>query len=968
MENSELLSSFLQEAQEVMTALETGVSALHTTDSTEHDPDHMGRLGVLAHRLKGSAGLYGFPQLSKMAALLERILDSRPELSGHERHLYLNLLDTSNTVLERGLARIVAGELESDLGLAFTRMGGAGQLQELLRLSPDAFKPRPSSHLLHHEEHDALLHGTTQEMSEAEQVSVEDSLRQFVQENAEVWEYFAPEIREHLGGLSNQLNQDAPDLDVMFRAAHTIKGSSFMVGLSALGDFAHCTEDLLGAVRDGTVRLDTPVREVLNAAVDNMERLMQVADGAQHELTGPLEAVRQKLVALASGEKEAVAPATTQAGEANTNLAVTDASVAQTSAPENASIRVPSRQLEALMEQMAELVTARARLGRTLSRLDELQNAMLESQQRFQRTVRDFEERHLNPDMVRGTEGDGTVPDGAPGGSASGAGMQGTDLTQQFDELEFDTYNDLNILARSITELSADFAEVRRRLSDSVIELHDENDQLGKLLRRLRLDVSQTSRVGFTQVTGRLKRWAREHAERFEFIIDGDETRADSAVLQRLGEPLLHLLNNALHHGLGSAEQRLATGKPARGKVWLRAEQRANFLDVTVEDDGMGLNLENIRSRALERGLRSAQELSSMTPDELSRLILLPGLSTAEQVNTMVGRGVGMDVVATTTRQLGGELLIRTTPGQGTAITLRLPTSRRIMDILQVKVAEQPLAFAISSIRALRELSMEDLGIGEQGFEVPFEGKDLPILDLREMWGAAGNSDTYLIVVLSSMSGDVAVRVDEFGRIEESSVTPPSPLLSKLEYLSGTALSASGEVLPILDPLGLTRLAKNPDAWLKRQAQTAATTKQARLLLVDDSLSVRRVVSRMLERGGWQVETANDGQHALEMLQADPNFDAVISDLEMPRMNGYEFLTAARARSSTANLPVMIMTTRAGEKHQRLAFQLGAQDYFTKPVNEALLLRRIGTILAGAPVNTAPLGGGSAGNNPGVHP
>lgn len=927
MEQNELLSAFLSEAQEVMTALEERVDALASTHEVQERHERLGQLGILAHRLKGSAGLYGFPQFSRLAGLMERVLDSRPNLHGEQREQLQQLLRVTNAALRQCLNDILNGQGELALGLNFSRMGGTALLQSLLSSSPDAFRHRSPDH------QQALLE--TELTPEPQQAHagapgtlperLEDQLQQFVKDNPEVWEYFEPEVLEHLQHLRTQLELPESDLDVMFRSAHTIKGSSYMVGFQALGDFAHRAEDLLGAVRDGLVRLEPVVLETLHAALDVMERAVRIASGAQEEVAAPLESVKARLQALASGQTAPAAPVTTSP---------TDVHQGRSSGSENASIRVPARQLESLMDQMGELVSSRARLGLSLTRLDELQGAMQDSQLRFQRTVRDFEERHLNPDMVRaGPEQD------------ANARMQGADLTQQFDELEFDSYNDLNILARSITELSADFSELRRRLTDSVKVLQEEHEQYGKLLRRMRLEVSRTSRVNFSQVTGRLKRWARERRDRLDFIVEGDETRVDSFILQRIGDPLLHLLTNALHHGIGTAQDRLAAGKSVRGKVWLRARQRGNFLEITVQDDGRGLDIGAISERALAKGLRSASELAHLSHDELCRLILLPGLSTAEQVNTVAGRGVGMDVVATTVRQLGGDLLIQSESGQGTTFTLRLPTTQRIMDILPVNVGSVTLAFAVSAIKALREFNESDLVIGEQGHQVVFEGQHLPLLDLREFWGAYTETETYRLVILSGLAGDVAVRVDDFGRIEEASVTPPSPLLSKTEFLSGTAISSGGEALPILDSQGLLRLARRPETWLQPETHGELAARSARLLLVDDSLSVRRLVGRMLERGGYEVVTANDGQEALELLQQDGDFGAVITDLEMPRMNGYELLSSLRARSATARLPLLIMTTRAGEKHQRLAFQLGASDYFTKPVNEALLLRRLGSIL-----------------------
>lgn len=932
MQNSELLESFIQEAGEVMTGLEAGVARLQATPGQPFALEDMEQLSVLAHRMRGTAGLYGYPQLSTLSGLMERLLDARPNLEGEHRSRFLALLNTINSVLRGGLASLQRGGSDRDLGLIFTRQGGTALLQGLVQEVPGEFQMRNARHL---PQHRADLLEEEEPGTEELPQGLEGELRQFVKENSEVWEYFAPEVQEHLGNLRSEFEKgEQADLNVMFRAAHTIKGSSFMVGLNPLGHFAHRMEDLLGALREDAVPNNAEVQRTLNASVDLMDDLTRVAEGADLNVQARHDELLAGLQALATGQ--VAAPA------APAQVADTAATV---SAPVNSSVRVPAQRLEDLLEQVSEVVTARARMTRLMKRLDDLQGGMQASQQRFQRTVRDFEERYLNPDMVR-------VQDDA------GASMGSGNLTEQFAELEFDSYNDLNILSRSITELSADFAEVRRNLSDTVAELNEENEKLGKLVRQLRVDVSQTSRVPFTQASTRLRRWARQQNLPFDLHVEGEDVQLESNLLQRIVDPLLHLLTNAVYHGLQGgqtpAETRLAQGKPERGQVWLRAETKENFIDITVADDGQGLNLARIRERALERGLRSAQELDQMTDSDLSRLILLPGLSTAEAVGNVTGRGVGMDVVATAVRALGGELLIQSEQNVGTAFTLRLPITQRILDVLKVDLGDENVAaFPVSSVQAIRDIPLDQADQAEDvhgTLHVNFMGEQVPVVDARVMWGvdvtdAVHAETSSRLVFLNTITGLVAVRVAEFGSIEEVSVTPPTGLLAKLDYLAGTTVSATGEALPLLEPLGLSRLARRPDLWLDSSAATETRTSR-RVLLVDDSLSVRRLVGRMLERGGLTVETANDGQEALDKLQLDDTFDAVITDLEMPRMNGYELISALRARAQNARTPILVMTTRAGDKHQRLAFQLGANDYFTKPVNEALLLRRLGSLLS----------------------
>ncbi|WP_135229054.1 Hpt domain-containing protein [Deinococcus fonticola] len=931
MQNSELLESFIQEAGEVMTGLEAGVAGLHAAPGQQFAQE-MESLSVLAHRMKGTAGLYGYPQMSTLSGLLERLLDSKPRLEGEHQQQFLSLLHTINSVLRGGLNALRRGGSDRDLGLIFTQEGGTALLQRLVQEVPGEFQMRSARHLAQpqpDQEDQAAP-------AEAAPQGLEGELRQFVKDNAEVWEYFAPEVQEHLTNLRTELERgEEADLNVMFRAAHTIKGSSFMVGLQPLGDFAHRLEDLLGALREDAVPNNPEVQRTLHASVDLMDDLARVAEGAELSVQARRDDLLVRLRALATGQLAAAAP---------TPAPTPETAGLGAGAPINSSIRVPAQRLEALLEQVSEVVTARARMTRLLERLDDLQAGMQTSQQRFQRTVRDFEERYLNPDMVRVTDD-------------PGASMGSGNLMEQFAELEFDSYNDLNILSRSITELSADFAEVRRNLSDTVASLGEENEKLGKLVRQLRVDVSQTSRVPFTQASTRLRRWARQQQLPFDLHVEGEDVQLESNLLQRIVDPLLHLLTNAVYHGLQGGqtdpEQRAAQGKPERGQVWLRAETKDSFIDVTVADDGQGLNLERIRERALERGLRSAQELDQMPASDVARLILLPGLSTAEQVGSVAGRGVGMDVVATAVRSLGGELLIQSERHIGTAFTLRLPITQRILDILKVDLGNATVAaFPVSSVRAIRDLAPQQISEHQGVLHAPFQDEQVPVIDARVLWGvdvaAADPGASLRLVFLSTVSGLVAVRVAEFGSIEEVSVTPPVGLLGKLDYLAGTTVSVTGEALPLLEPLGLLRLTRRPDLWLDSRARSESGLIR-RVLLVDDSLSVRRLVGRMLERGGLQVETANDGQEALDKLQLDDTFDAVITDLEMPRMNGYELISALRARAQNTHTPILVMTTRAGDKHQRLAFQLGANDYFTKPVNEALLLRRLGTLLSAQP-------------------
>ncbi|WP_261665386.1 Hpt domain-containing protein [Deinococcus sp. Marseille-Q6407] len=1102
--NNELLRFFFEDVRDTMAGINERLQHLKAAPSHAEAAPQMEALGVLTHRLRGSAGLYGFPQMAQLASVAERLLMPQPQLRPELQDTYTEVICDIVAALDTAIGEAQASGQEGNLGLSFAQSGAPQKMSQLLRAQPEAFH-LAQGHLRGPAAEEMEAEAATDPAAQPQGTAVPSTsdvlgtqLRDFARDNAEVWEYFAPEVLEHVDTLQSGLDAAEPDIAALFRSAHTIKGSAYMVGLQPLGDFAHRLEDLLGAVRDQRQELEGPVSETLELSSDLIAQMVQVAGGADAALDEPTARLSLRLQLLAGGHdwaeviaREAQRTAAAQAALAAGPIAGPETSALETElaafgrengdvldyfAPEvqehidalraqlersdddisidemfrsahtikgssymvglqplgdfahrledlfgavrdgaqrldgpvldtidqaadvlarmlelvqggqgkvaadaaqlgerlqllalgrswesvldaertaepraaapqsrpaallpaRTSVRVDTRRLENLMDQVGDLVVSRARLEQALGQFAALQSALDQSQARFSRTVRDFEERYLNPDMVT----DRTADTGR-------TAVQGTDLSEQFDELEFDTYNDLNILARSMTELAADFSEVRSRFETGLRTLQEESEDLGKLTRRLRLDLSRTSRVPFSGTAGRLRRWACEREDRLSLSIEGESTEVDTAVLQQLAEPLLHLLNNAASHGIAAPEVRRAAGKPEKGEVTVQVNEAGNFLEVTVADDGQGLDLDAIRIRALEKGLRSAQELEQMSQSDLARLILLPGLSTAQTVSSEAGRGVGMDVVASTLRQMGGDLLIRSAPGQGTAFTMRIPTNQRITDLLTCRVGDSEVAFAVGTVRVLLERRAGELLSGEGGPELLLDGERLPVIDLRRIWGVDQPSDSYSLVVLNSVAGDVAVRVDSFGDIDETAVGALGGALAQLDYLSGTAVSASGQAMPIIDPAGVARLARRRDMWLRPEVRGPVIARQAaRVLLVDDSLSVRRLVSRMLERGGYEVVTAADGQEALDLLQLDTRFDLVISDLEMPRMNGYELLSSLRARPATAALPLVVMTTRAGEKHQRLAFQLGANDYFSKPVDEALLLRRLGSMLS----------------------
>jgi chemosensory pili system protein ChpA (sensor histidine kinase/response regulator) len=591
------------------------------------------------------------------------------------------------------------------------------------------------------------------------------------------------------------------------------------------------------------------------------------------------------------------------------------------------------------MNLAGDMITLRSRLDIQLERFADLHRLLNASRSRMLRTIADFEEQYLNPRL--NAEGKTSTPQ-----SEVKRGFD-TNLSQLFNELEFDTYNDLNILARSVSEMANDVSEIQSQFDDLFGGIQRESQQLQKLSRQLRQEVSRARMVPAGQLYGLLRRLLRDQDDKaYKLETSGETVEFDNMILEGVADPLVHLIRNAIVHGIEPQEERLAKGKAATGTISLRAFHRGNHVYLEVEDDGAGLDLEALKRQAVAKGFKRQDEIETMSHEEACQLIFIPGLSTARSVTTEAGRGVGMDAVAASVRRLKGELQMQTEKDLGTLFTLKLPLTLLISEALMVELAGHRFAFAAELVETLRSVSAKEILNHENKHYLWFAGERIPVYDLRKVLalGPSLEQDEVTLVITYSEGQRLAFQVDALAELEEVVVRGLSQDLSALYYLSSATISAEGEVIALLEPSGLARLAQQESQVTQMREATPHETQARRLLLVDDSVSVRRVVSKMLERADYEVATAADGQAALELFIQGERFDAVLTDLEMPRMNGYELIEELRHRPDTSRTPIIVMTTRAGEKHRNLAFEIGATDYFSKPINDIQLLARLSSV------------------------
>jgi chemosensory pili system protein ChpA (sensor histidine kinase/response regulator) len=1057
--NEQLFDAFIFDIHDALATFESAAEEL----GHDYNTESLKELGILAHRIKGTAALYNYPQLSRLAELVEKLMEHGEKIPEENMPLLLDFLERAMVCFRGNLETITETGREGEIGLQLSALGGSQLFRTILRAAPEAFlrerekviekgfvesadivgdlrnffvangdsweffAPEANEHLdmiattldatqqgasseditqlfrsthtlkgaaymidfkplgdLAHRLEDLMVlvreggkpfdervrhalseggqvlrlmlasaEGQTTDLVERlknvnvtlaqelgqetpEQVAapsdlelLEQGLRQFKDENSEVWEYFAPEVQDNLNEMDRNLtllqegNHSEDVVTTIFRAGHTIKGAAYTVNFNALGDLAKDVESISRALRETSDFQVTEVTDAMSAGYRALSEMMKAANGLDHQLGEALTTFETLYTPLNLDDDVATVQEEVRRVDTRTS-----------------TIRVSLNKIDTLMNLAGEIVITRAKLDSQVGRFSEISTVLEASRRRMVRTTAEFEEKYLNPrlrDMSQAT---------AP--QQSGAATSGlkNSINEMFDELEFDTYSDLNILARSVSEMTNDLSEVQGQLDRFTRGLSQEIEQVQRLSRALRNEVSRTRLVPMSQLYNRLRRLVKQSDMNKFYTLQtaGESVEMDAAILEDITDPMLHLVKNAIAHGVETRDERLRQSKDEAGSITLRAYPQGNYIFVEVQDDGAGINVGAVKAKALEKGLRSETDLARLSDEEAVNLIFLPGLSTAKEVTTDAGRGVGMDAVATNLRKLGGDISIATELGKGTRFTLRLPLTLLVSEAMIVKSGGQSFAFPVNSVKTLRYVAADQL----TGSEVNIGEQLLPLYHLHELLqlplGAQGFERA--VAVLETGAGQVAVSVDEFAQIDEVVIKSLGETLQKLSYVSGATISSRGEVILLLDPANLVRLAgQGVRRAVSYTPAVAAPVQQQtlRLLLVDDSVSVRKVVGKMLMRSGYDVVTANDGQDAIDLLRQG-TFDVVLTDLEMPRVNGYELIEDLRRRYTSETLPIVVMTTRAGEKHMNLALELGADNYLTKPVDETKLLNFLRTL------------------------
>ncbi len=691
------------------------------------------------------------------------------------------------------------------------------------------------------------------------------------------------------------------------RLLHSLKGSARMAGAMSLGAHLHQLESQL---EDGLAGQDTAAT---------------LADALAHGL----DRCEQMIDTLALGERSAPGgPPAAAAGEAAVPPAAARSDEAE--ALTSPTLRVRAERVDRFVNQAGEIGVARSRID---GELRTLRRSLLDLTENVIRLRNQLREVEIQAEVQMQSR-------------IAQAGVHAGD----FDPLELDRYTRLQELTRMMAESVNDVTTVQQNLLHNLDGADLALNSQARMARELQQGLMQVRMLPFDSLASRLYRVvrqsARELGKRATLDLRGGRIEIDRSVLEQMAAPLEHLLRNAVAHGIEPPAVRSAAGKPETGIIELTVSQEGNEIAITIADDGAGLDLERIAARARERGLIGADE----HPDErrLTNLIFVSGFSTATELSAVSGRGVGMDVVKAQTAAAGGRVDVSSRRGEGTRFSIRLPLTLAVTQALLVQGGGRTWAIPSNMVVQAMELKPDALLSMQTAHGIDWQGEHYPYRYLPRLLGdreVRPEEQRYnWVLLLRAGAQTLALHVDGLRGNQEIIVKNAGPQLTRIVGMSGATVLGDGEIVLILNPVALASrsLAEAVDS-LGLDASTADAPPPLHLptvMVVDDSLTVRKITGRLLEREGYRVLTAKDGVDALEQL-IDTLPDVVLSDIEMPRMDGFDLVRNIRADARLAHLPVIMITSRLAEKHRRYAEEVGANHYLGKPYQEEELLELV---------------------------
>jgi two-component system, chemotaxis family, sensor histidine kinase and response regulator PixL len=633
------------------------------------------------------------------------------------------------------------------------------------------------------------------------------------------------------------------------------------------------------------------------------------------------------------------------------------------------TIRVATKQLEEIGDLFGELTIDRNGLNLNLQGLRQLVLNLQSKVKQLEQSNFKLREAYDLTDTARPDPQDPqatwiqTASDSSLGTNL--ASNLSSNFTSELDILEFDRYSELHLLSQDVMDNIVQIEELTTDLDLQLNDTERTNRDLNRTSKQLQTGLTQVRMRSISELFNRFPRAIRnlsiEHSKPINLQLKGGTTLVERSILEALNDPLMHLVRNAFDHGIEPSSVRRANGKPDTGTIEINATYRGNQTVITISDDGGGIDLDKIRAKVKKMGIDD-KEIANFKDSELIDLIFEPGFSTADKLTDLSGRGVGMDVVRTNIRSLRGDVFVDTKLGKGSTFTITVPFTLSVIRVLIVEVNGLWLAIPSNIVEEIILLKSDQIinTAGQkmlqwEGFTVrliqPAQYLRLPSFHQQVATSSLPTINCPTALMIEQGQDLVAVEIDKFWGEQEVTIRQPQGNVKLPPGFTGCTILGDGRIVPLLDAIEFIRwidgdVASSTGGVLNLltaettppTASPIATTQKQRVLIVDDSINVRRFVALTLEKAGYLVEQAKDGQEAIEKLQAGLVAQAVVCDVEMPRMDGYGFLATVKGLAPFKHIPVLMLTSRSGDKHRKIAMNLGASGYFAKPFKEQELL------------------------------
>ena len=976
----ELVEIFAEEAEDHLSTITDGLDRLRVD---HNDMEAIGDIRRSAHTLKGAAGAVGSPAVSNLAYRIETLLNLLLEQERGATETQVNLcLDAGDLLSDILVMETDFDELALQLqkvSIAFDEQIEIVTAQESDEpLADEAETETVEANLSDDSDSDSE---TTEpivdaEVSDTEVQKIREQLTSGMTLPKELVDIFAEEAEDHLrsmyAGLQKMKNDrtDTDSLGQVRRSTHTLKGAAAAVGLEIITRLTHRMEDLLDHLAESqTVPTESQV-ELFLRTTDQVQTLqsgyIDIEDSvsviSKLYATYDVElanAQAQTTQTEATGESEAVPVFKSTALTTTSDIEITDQSPTPAEKPQAEKakpkkdqqyLRVPIDRLDGLVALIGEMVVNRSAFNQRLADFEARIEDMNTSLQRFRSVAQEVETRYSVDALKSGRR---THLLDHKNHKLRFDGIE--NRKGQLDELEFDRYTEFHLTARTLSEATSDVAVITSELKNLHGDFHSLLGRQQRYNRDAQDTLLQIRMVPVSSIANRLERTVRTVSNKIGKKVDlkvvGGNTELDKTVLEEIVDPLLHLVRNGLDHGIETPDQRLEAGKSERAHLTLQALNQGTRVTLRIIDDGRGINLDKIRSKAVERGMISEDQV--LSKQELLELIFLPGFSTADSLTDVSGRGVGMDVVREAVKRLKGTINVESEFGQGSTFTIHLPTTLAATRALIVESNGLQFAIPMQAIQQITRLEPSSVShVGEQAL-VRTADETLQLRHLSVHMGMADADDQHFetarpMLIIRAGDDESAVTVDSIEGGQDIVVKTLGDHLRTVPGYIGATLSGDGTVIPILDPADLCgQETTSAMSSSFQRLESMAANRRKLAMVIDDSLSVRRVTTNLLRLHGWDVLDAKDGVDALDQLaNAETPPDVFLCDMEMPRMDGLEFVRRIRSQSEFVSTPVVMVTSRAAEKHRRMAAEAGADEHVVKPFNDDRLMELINRMVA----------------------